>query len=468
MTDQIKVNVQEMDERLKPDESFDLVKRDLIIGGRPAVLYFVDGFIKDEVFEKIMEFLFKIKPEELAKIPTMESFSKDHMPYVEVDWAEDYEKAVSQILSGPAALLIDGISGVLLIDTRTYPMRGISEPDKDKSMRGSRDGFVETLIMNTAMIRRRIRDPRIRMEYYQIGSSSKVDVALSYIEGLADEKLLNQIRKQIKGIKVKGVAMTIQGISETLMPSSFFNPFPKVKFTERPDYVSACLLEGKVALVMDNSPSVMLFPVSFADFSKDADDYYFPPITGTFVRICRMLVTLLTLVAAPLFLLFTNHPELTPEWLSFLQVDETGSISIFTQLIVLEFLIEGLRLASLNTPDSLSSSLGIIGGLLLSEFAISAGWFIPQTILLMALVTISGFSQPSFEMGYAMKFERIGLLILVQLFSYWGFIAGIVLIFICMLSVKTILGHRYLYPIIPFNWKDFCRLFVRTKISKDH
>lgn len=468
MTDKLSETTRALDAQLRPDVSFDVVKRKLVIGGRDAALYFVDGLVKDEIFEKILEFLFKIQPEELAAIPTMETFSRDHMPYIEVEWTLDLDEAVTQVLSGPTALLIDGVTGVLLIDTRTYPMRSISEPDKDRSMRGSRDGFVETLILNTAMIRRRIRDPRLRMEYHRVGSSSKVDVAISYIDGLVDPQVLETIRKRLLAIRVRGISMTIQGIAETLLPTNFFNPYPTSKLTERPDYVSACLLEGKIALVLDNSPSVMLFPVSFADFTKDADDYYFPPITGTFVRICRMLVSLLSVVATPVFLLYANHPALTPPFLHFLLPDTVGKISVFAQLLALEFLVEGLRLASLNTPDSLSSSLGIIGGLLLSEFAITAGWFLPETILLMAFVNISAYSQPSFEMGYAMKYERILLLILVECFSCWGLLAGVIFLIVSMLCVKTVVGHRYLYPIFPFDLRGFCRLFVRTKIGKNH
>lgn len=450
---------------LATDVNFDIVRRDLIIGQRRASMFFIDGFIKDEVFEKILEFLYKMTPDELAKIHNMQEFSLIKMPYVEVGWETDTHKTAISVLSGQTSIIIDGIEGALLVDTRTYPSRSIDEPDKDRSLRGSKDGFVETFIFNTALIRRRIRDPRLRMEYYQVGSSSKVDVAISYMDGVADENLVKKLRKRLSEIDLSGISMTSQALSEVLIPSAFFNPFPKVRFTERPDFASACILEGKVLLIMDNSPSVMIFPNSIADFSKETDDYYFPPLTGTYVRIIRSVVSLLTVILTPVTLIFLNNPDILPEWLQFINTKSEHSIPFFVQFLLLELMIDGLRLASLNTPNTLSNSLGIIGGLILGEFAVEAGWFVPETIIYMAFVAIASFAQPSFEMGYAMKFSRILLLVLAELFEFWGFGIGLGAVFLLAACSKTLSGRGYLYPIIPFNARDFLRLFVRTNIK---
>ncbi|MBQ7288854.1 MAG: spore germination protein [Clostridia bacterium] len=460
-----KVMIETMRKDLKVGRSFDVVCRNIVIAGRTSALFFIDGFIKDEVFEKILEFLFKIQPEELQDIPNMEAFSKIKMPYVEVQYETDYKKAETQILCGVTALIIDGIAGILLVDTRTYPVRSISEPEKDKTLRGSRDGFVETLIFNTAMIRRRIRDTRLVFEHLQVGDGSRVDVAIAYIDGLADEKIVDKLRNRLSKLKVTGASMSLQAISETLLPSPFFNPFPNVKFTERPDYASACIMEGKVILVIDNTPSAMVFPSSFADFTKETDDYCFPALTGTFVRIIRLAVSLLSVIMTPLALWLLNNPTIIPDWLMFLIPTVPITIPIFWQFLMVEFINDGLRLASLNTPDSLSNALGIIGGLILSEFAISANWFVPEIILFMAFVAIASYAQPSFEMGYAMKYCRLLLLVLVQLFGLWGFAAGIVIILAVMLSTKTLTGYTYLRPIFPFVPKEFLKLFVRTRIK---
>ena len=456
----------QVDLRLCPQKSFDIIKRELIIGSKSAAIYFVDGFIKDEVFERILEFMLKITPEQLSTTKTAKEFSERFLPYVEVDESDDINTVCTAILSGATVLLIDSVEGYLIVDTRTYPVRSVSEPEKDKTMRGSKDGFVETLIFNTAMIRRRVRDYNLRMEYYQVGESSKVDVAICFLEGKCNKKSLEVLRKRIKSVNLKGISMTQQALAEVICPTFFLNPFPKIKYTERPDYASACLLEGRVLLIMDNAPTVMIFPTSFADFTKEANDYYFPPLTASYIRITRHLISIITVILPPLFFVLVNKPAYIQDWLSFIRLDQTPVIPIFIQLLILEFVIDGLRIASLNTPDNLSSSMSIIGGLLLSEFAINAGWFEAECILYMAFVAIAGFSQPSFEMGYAQKFIRIMLLFATEFLGVFGFFGGIILSILTMALTKTLTGRNYLYPIIPFNLKDFSRLFVRPEIKE--
>ncbi len=453
--------IAEIDNELKPDKSFDIIKRPLKIGGRRAVLYFIDGFIKDEVYEKILEFLYKQTPEEIAGIDDMSCFAENKLPYVETDAAYTACEVVTAVLSGPSVLIIEGIRGALLVDTRTYPMRGVEEPQKDRSLRGPRDGFVETLVMNTAMLRRRIRDSRLRMEYMQIGRETKLDISIAYIDGKADKRVLEILRQRLTEIRAGGISMTQEALAESLQKNAFFNPFPKFKFTERPDYASACVLDGRIALIADNSPAVMIIPISFSDFFRETDDYYFLPVVASYIRIIRMLVALLNVVITPLYLLIVKNPAAVPDWLGVLIPEKAGEVPMLAQLLILEFAVDGLRLASLNTPDALSNSLGVVGGLLLSEFAVKAGWFSGEAILITAFTAIAGFSLPSFEMGYAMKLERLLLLILSGIFGLWGFIGGLVFIIICMLSVKTLSGRNYLYPIVPFNLKGFAEFFLR-------
>lgn len=453
--------IAEIDGELKPDKSFDIIKRPLKIGGRRASLYFIDGFIKDEVYEKILEFLYKQTHEEIAGIDDMSRFAENKLPYVETDAAYTVREVVTAVLSGPSVLIIEGIRGALLVDTRTYTMRGVEEPQKDRSLRGPRDGFVETLVMNTAMLRRRIRDSRLRMEYMQIGTETKLDISIAYIDGKADKRVLEILRQRLAAIQAGGISMTQEALAESLQKNAFFNPFPKFKFTERPDYASACVLDGRIALIADNSPAVMIIPISFSDFFRETDDYYFLPVVASYIRIIRMLVALLNVVITPLYLLLVSNAGAVPDWLGVLVPEKAGEVPMLCQLLILEFAVDGLRLASLNTPDALSNSLGVVGGLLLSEFAVKAGWFSGEAILITAFTAIAGFSLPSFEMGYAMKLERLLLLILSGIFGLWGFIGGLAFIIICMLSVKTLSGRNYLYPIVPFNLKGFAEFFLR-------
>ncbi len=458
----------ELDALLDPQANFDIIKREISIGERMAAMYFVDGYIKDEIYEKMYEFFFKITKKEISEFADMGDFSRLKMPYVEVDVLYDAQQIATQVLSGLSALVIDGINGALLIDTRTYPTRSIEEPEKDRTLRGSKDGFVETLIFNTALIRRRIRDTNLRMEYMQVGSQSKADIVVSYIKGSADEKTLKALKNKLNNLPIKSISMTQQAISEMLIKTNFFNPYPKFKFTERPDYASAALMEGKILVIMDNSPAVLIVPTGFADFFRETEDYYFPPFVGTYTRILRIAVSLMTVYLSPLFLLLIEYARFIPDWFRFILPESSVGLGIFWQFIILELLIDGLKLSSLNTPSSLSSAFGIIGGLLLSDLAINAGWFNTQTVLIMAFISISTYSQPSFEMGYAMKFERMILLVLTNILGVAGLLIGMATFLVLKLCCKTLVGHKYLYPIIPFNAKQFLSIFVRLPIGNKH
>ncbi len=452
---------------LQPDISFDLVTRDVIIGERQASLYFVDGFIKDGVFEKVFQYLLDLTPEKVNLAKDMDGFASRYMPYVEAATEPDVDNAVTAVLSGQTMLLLEGFQEALIIDARTYPSRGVTEPDKDRVLRGSREGYTETMVTNTSMLRRRIRDPKLRIEHQMVGSGTKLDVAVCYLEGQADEKLVRSIQRKLSEIKVHGLSMTQEGIAEALIPYKWINPLPKIKYTERPDYTAACVMEGRVAIIMDNSPTAILLPANFSDFFKEADDYYFPPVTASYLKIIRLLISALTVFMTPLFFYFIRHPNLLPDCLSFIALAEPEKTTMapLAQFLLLELIIDVLRLASTNTPSMMSNALGIIGGLLLSEFSIQGGWFAPEIILYMAFVSIASYAQPSFEMGYAFKFFRIIVLLLTAWVGLWGYFGGIVFFFLTVLCTKTVTGKGYFYPVIPFNARDFRKLFIRRKLK---
>lgn len=204
------VDIKLVSDALAVDDNFDIIRRDIVIGGRKAAMFFADAFIKDEIYEKMMEYFFRLTPENLEKTPNMQLFSEHYLPYVEIAVSSNLEAITTAVLSGQTALMIDGILDALLIDTREYPVRSIEEPEKDRSVRGSRDGFVETLMFNCAMIRRRIRDVDLRMEHMQIGKSTKLDVSLAYMNSLCDKKVLDKIKKGLKSINIRGLSMTSQ------------------------------------------------------------------------------------------------------------------------------------------------------------------------------------------------------------------------------------------------------------------
>ncbi|MCI9406415.1 MAG: spore germination protein [Oscillospiraceae bacterium] len=457
--------LEEMLDILQPEKSFDLVRRDLEIAGREATLLFVDGMIKDEVMEKMLEYFLKLEPSVWDTAPDMQSFSRRIIPYVEVSQEEDPQAACTAILSGNLGLFVQGFCACALIDIRTYPARSVEEPEKDKVLRGSRDGFVETVVFNTALIRRRIRDPRLVMSILTAGESSHTDIVLCYMEDRADLELVERMRERIGRIKVQGLTMSQESLAEALISSRWRNPFPKARYTERPDTAASALLEGRIVLLVDNSPSAMILPSGIFDFFREADDYYFPPVTGTYLRITRIVIFLLTLFLTPLWLLLVEHPQWIPPWLTFIGVSQPNGVPLLAQLLVLEFAVDGLRMASVNTPSMMSNSLSIIGALLLGDFAVQSGWFVPETILYAAFTAIANYTQPSLELGFAFKFVRLALLILTGFLGLWGFAGGILLFLVILCSTRTLSGKSYLYPLIPFNRRDFRRIFVRRKLK---
>lgn len=460
-----KANIHSIQSILKLNESFDIIERIINIGGKTTYMYYIDGFTKDDLLQRIMSNFFKISKEEMDLLTTSKDFIQHQIPYVEVSEETNLNNLIALVLSGQVAMIMDGYSSAIMLDSRTYPARSPEEPEKEKVLRGARDGFVETIVFNTALIRRRIRDANLIFEMISVGELSKTDVAIGYLKGSEDTKALKIVRDKLKSLNVKSLTMSDQSLVEAVTGGSIINPFPKVRYTERPDVAAAHILDGKIILLVDNSPSAIILPTSFFDFLQDIDDYYLPVITGNFVRLTRNLIFLTTFLITPLYLLLVQNQNMLPDSLLFLIPKDPYPLPLILQFILLEFAIDGLKLASLNTPNSLGMSLSVIGGLVLGEFAIKTGYFIPQSILYMALVTLGAFSQPSIEMGYAVKFMRMILLILTGIFNIYGFAFGLILTAIFIISTKTITGEAYLYPLIPFNWKELRSLIFRTRLK---
>lgn len=460
-----KENVTMLDSIFAVKENFDILKKTLIIGEDELTLYFIDGFVKDAVMQKMMVHFLSLKSLGERTDRTAQDFLFHNIPYVEADVSDDIDSIVQMMLSGATIMIGSAfLNRGIIIDARTYPARDTAEPENDRVIKGARDGFVETLIFNTALIRRRIRDPKLKMSYMTVGSRSKTDVVVCYIEDKADPEYVETLKRKISELNIEALTVGIQSLIECLIPSRWYNPFPKVRTTERPDAASAQLMEGNVLVICDNSPEVMILPASLFDFMQDTNDFYFPPLTGSYLRITRYVIFFMTLLFMPLWLIAVRHPEVVPAWLEFVIPQETGKLPILVQLLLAEFVIDGLRLASMNTPGMLANSLSVIGGLILGDFSIQIGWLIPEVVVYGAFVAIANFSQRNYELGYAFKFLRIILLVLTWFFGIWGFFAGLLLCFALLVSNKTLNGERsYLYPLIPFNAKALKRMIFRVR-----
>ena len=463
-------NVQRFNNVLGVGRSCDLVSRDYIIGGRRARIWVIDGYGKDEILERMGSFWLSLTEEHLGGLTEMQQFADRFITFSETDVSFDGEDIVTSVLLGKTLLLVEGLSGAALCDAKNYPGRGVEEPPDGKVLRGSHDGFVEAVVPNMALLRRRIRDPHLTMEGLKVGRRSRTDAVLCYLDDKADPGLLAELRTKLNAIDANSLVMSQESVAEAIRPKrkQWYNPFPKVRYTERPDSAAACVMEGNIILMVDNSPSVMILPTTFFDFTQEANEFYFPPLVGTYLRLLRIIVFLISLLITPAWYLMVSEPNRLPGWLDFLSSPEPASLPLLWQLLVVEFLIDVLKLASLNTPDSLSNSFSMLGALILGDFAVQAGWLGPEVLVYMAFVSVASFAQPSYEIGYAFKLLRVALLVVTAMFDVWGFFLGILGILVLLATTKPLVGKGYLYPLVPFNGKALRRLFIREPISRDN
>lgn len=464
LTGQYDRDVHTLNTDLRVDSNFDILNRDLRFGDRRVTMYFVDGFVKDDLMEKVAQFLMSKQASDIRTAQDTADFAARFLPNAEVDLSMDRKEIVTRVLAGMVVLVVEGFKQAMILDIREYPARGVEEPDEDRALRGARDGFVETLVFNTALIRRRLRNPSLTMEILEIGSSSRTEAVICYMEGKADPKMVKRIRQKLQSITIPNLSMGQESLMEALVPKQWYNPFPKVRYTERPDCAAASVAEGQILVLLDTSPAVMILPTSLLDFTQDTNDYYFPPLVGSYLRIVRALVFLSTLLLSPIWYWLVTSGTPIPEWMDFIYITEPNKVPLILQLFILELVIDGLKLASLNTPSSLSNAFSVVGALILGEFAVNAGVLVPEVLLNMAFVAIATFTQPNFELGYAFKLFRMLFLVLIALFGGWGLIIGPVIMIVTILTTKTVATNGYLYPLIPFNKAALSRLLFRRTI----
>ncbi len=456
----------QLDDLLGVGRNFDMVGREVSVGGRRARLWVVNGYAEDALIERMIGRLLAVGS--LKGLPDLAAFLAAYVTVPDAAEVTEVHDMVMGVFAGKTLLVIDGYDGGILLDAKEYPTRSVQEPDTSKVLRGSHDGFVESIMANAALLRRRIRDPALTLERHQVGGRSQTDVALVYMAGEANEKYLEQLRQKLKAIDVGSISMSQESVAECIVPKQWWNPFPKIRYTERPDVATASIMEGSILLMIDNTPSVMLLPTTLFSFAEEINDYYFPPLIGTYLRIIRLVVLFLTVFITPLWYLLVKNGDVLPGELEFLLVEDEYFVPLIVQLLLVELIVDILKLASLNTPDALSNSFSMLGALILGDFAVQARWLVPEVLVYMAFVAVAGYAQHSYEMGYACKMMRMALLILIWLWDSWGFAIGVIGVVALIVSTKTVVGKGYLYPLIPFNGKKLMRMLRRRPINKDN
>ena len=406
---------------LNLETSFDVIRREV---GKDVkvILYFLSSLADSERVNELNVSLM---------LSSSEKYLSEQLSSGSVELQKDVYKAFLAISSGMSVVLCK--DKIYVVETRSYPSRSIDEPDTEKTIRGSKDGFNENIIINVGLIRRRIRSEHFKCEIFKVGDNSHTDVVVSYLDNKVNKKSLEKIIEKIKKTKIDGLVMSDRALEEKIFKQNF-NPFPLVRYSERPDIVAAHLLKGHIAIIVDTSSSVIITPTTLFEHTKHIEEYRQVPSVGTFIRLLRYFAILISVFLVPLWMLTLNNDSFTSN--IFVKLSNESPIPVLVQIIVVELVIELLRIATIHTPNHLSSAISSIGG----------------------------FATPSYELSLANKIVKLLLILAVGFFGASGFLIGITLFIVLLGAIKTY-GMPYLYPLLPFNYKEFLKVIFRPTIN---
>ncbi|WP_081412092.1 spore germination protein [Alicyclobacillus herbarius] len=447
-----------------PGNAWDLMAKPFRYGGLNMMAYVLNGFftttnlvlILDNFERQISEFVTRKQGQDFS-IQELAEFLNTHIGFVQVQPFADMGELIRQILSGPMVIFIDGFDVALLIDTRIYPMRSIGESEIERTVRGPRDGFVETMLFNVALVRRRLKDPRIRTELIQVGNRSKTDVTIMYLQDVTNPELVDNVRRSLTSIDVDAITMAEQAITDHMMRVKW-NPYPVVRYTERADVAATALVDGHVLIIPDTTPEVIIAPVTFFQLLQNPGEYHSYPLVGTYMRWVVLLSVIVSTILPGLFLMVNLHPQVVPKEFSFFRADTTYPLPVWAQLLVAEIGLDILRMAVVNIPSVLAGSVSIVAAVIFGQFASKIQLFQPEVLVYMAFVMIAQFAITSFELANANALTRLFLILTTEAgfavgIRGWGFILGLAA-WVLLLATTRSLGVPYLWPLIPFRWKN--------------
>lgn len=455
-------NIDFLNQKLGVPESYDVVVREMNAGGKKTAIYSINGMVGRPASNLIVEALLEIERADLV-VNAVDKLVKSKINDLQVSEVESMDEILYFVLSGALAIIVEGRTQAIIVDVRTYPARVPEEPDVERVTRGSRDGFTETLSDNSALIRRRVRDPSLRMKMVKVGSRSKTDICIAYIDDITNSKMVEQIESRIKDIKIDGIPMAEKAVEEFILGSKLWNPFPRVRYTERPDVAAIHLLEGNVIIIVDTSPSVIIAPCTFWHHVQHAEEYRQEPVVGAYLRWVRFFAILVSLFLLPLWLAAALNPHLLPESLRFIGVDQPAKIGLLFQVLIGEVAIDMLRMAAIHTPTPLATALGLIAVFMMGDIAIEVGLFTPEVIMYLAIAAVGTFATPSYELAQANRLVRIFLVLAAGIFNFWGLGIGVLLVFFLLWRTRSF-GVPYLWPLIPMDYKALKTILIRNPV----
>ncbi|MBB6674202.1 spore germination protein [Cohnella nanjingensis] len=456
--------LEQLRDRLGLDTNFDVQVREMTFGEHRTGLLFLSCLSKDASLTEILKRLTYLEPGNISH-DALESFFTHYIPTVQIRKSESFDEMINDVLMGNAAFYVDGEPRVLLFDAKQYPGRNPDEPVLEKVVRGSKDGFTESILTNVGLIRRRLRDPNLRFEIMKVGDRTQTDVAIAYINDIADQELVEAVRDKIKAVKIDGIPLGDKQLEEMTVKTNW-NPFPLVRYSERPDVVSAHLLNGSVTVLVDTSPSVILLPTTYFDLVQHAEENRQNPFIGTYLRWVRFFGVLASIFLLPLWYMYAESPHLRPHWLWFLGAEKTGDLPLILQFLMVEIGVDLMRLAAVHTPSPLVTAMSLVSAILIGDIAVKTGLFINEVILYMAVAAIGMFATPSYELGLANRIVRLALLLATFLFQMQGFVVCATAIFISMAFVRSY-NAPYLWPFLPFNGPAMLNVIFRRPLPRN-
>ena len=444
------------------NNTFDFTKRIVTNDEGLEIFIYFNPFLIDSIkVSRLMTSLIKIK--ETITIDTFEERLQNEFISESMIFTKDLSEVVRSIFNGDVAFIVDGLDIMVYMETKSYPSRSISEPDSEKVVRGSRDGFTENFAINIGLIRRRVKTNNLVMKLYEIGDISKTKVVLVYLKDVINKETLDIITKKLDKLKVKELTMSDKALEELLVDNTF-TPYPLVKYTERPDTLAMHLYQGMFGLLVDTSPSAILAPVTLFDHLQHAEEYRQTVVSGSYLRVIRSIGIILSFFIIPLWFALSNLSS-PPTFIEFLLPKNITANNLFMQIIIVEIGVELIRMASIHTPTALSTSMGLISGIIIGDMAIEVGLFNEKVVILSAIASIGSYITPSYELSVANKIMKLLLLLIVYIFKIPGLIIGTLIIVFYLAKLKSF-NRPYLYPLIPFNIKDMFKQLVRIPYVK--
>ena len=454
-------NITQLNEIFPIQKSYDFITRNLHLQDTKAFWIGINGLSDSELLLKIFSDLQNPEFNVEKVIKDLPFFVSSKIGYIQTELCNDWDKLIKNILSGPSVLFIDGFANAIILDTRKYPARSIEEPDSERVTRGAKDGFVEILVHNTALIRRRIRNPKLTFEVKTVGSETKSDVAIAYLDSNIDHNLLDTIRNKIDQLDVPALTMGPKSLEELIIKKRWYNPLPQIRYTQRPDVACSYLQEGYIAVIVDNFPSIMIFPCTFFQFTQNPEDYYQNPSVGNYLRFVRFLCILITLFAMPIFFLLGIYSKRLPDTMQVIKTMDLSPIKLFAFVLSIEIFLDIFRYSSANAASGLSHSLSLVGGLIIGDIAVELEWASSEVIFYGALTLLASLGIASLEFASALRLYRIFVIIMTGCFHLVGFIIGYVLVFLSIITTSSITGKNYFWPLYPFSWKALKTLLFR-------